>query len=123
MSAQTVLEEGQLWSIDGMANATALIGRIDVEEDGVIAHLFVTIDTPVHLIARFGPRLELGHMPLYSATVAEAVDTLVAAQQMPPAVFAEGYAAWRGDEEAGVFDMPLPEAIDAIVTIALGGVN
>jgi len=123
MSTKEPLEEGQLWSIAGLENATALIGRMDQEEDGTVAHLFVMIDTPENLVVRFGPRLELGHMPLYARSVEDAVDTLVATQQMPPAVFAEGYAVWRADEEAGVFDMPLTEAIDAIVTIAFGGVN
>ena len=123
MSAQEPLEEGQLWRIAGMTNATALVGRIDDDNEAAIAHLFVVIDTPPHLVARFGPRLELGHIPVYRDAAAAALETLVDSQKMPPVVFAEGYAAWRGDEDAGVFDMPLPEAIDAIVTIALGGAN
>jgi hypothetical protein len=123
MSAREPLEEGQLWSIRGMANAVALIGRIDDEDEASIVHLFVTIDTPPHLVARFGPRLELGHMPLYRDTVTEALDTRLKTQQMPPSVFAEGYAAWRADEEAGVFDMPLQDAIESVVAIALGGTN
>jgi len=123
MSVREPLEEGQLWSIKGMANGAALIGRIDDEDEASTVHLFVTIDTPPHLVARFGPRLELGHMPLYRDTVAAAFETLLKTQQMPPSVFAEGYAAWRADEDAGIFDMPLAEAIGSVIMIALGGAN
>lgn len=121
MTAQDTLEEGQLWSIGGMANATALVGRIDDEDEASVVHLYVTIDTPPSLAARLGPRLEFGHMPFYRDTVRAAFGDLLKAQQMPPSVFAESYAAWRADDDAGVFDMPVPEAIDALVAIALGG--
>lgn len=121
MTSQDTLEEGQLWSIRDMANATALVGRIDDEDEACIVHLFVTVDTPPHLVERFGPRLELGHLPVYGDAARAAFGDVLKTQQMPRAVFAEGYAAWRADEDAGVFDMPLQEAIASIVTIALGG--
>jgi len=120
MSAKPPLEEGQVWSVHGMPNAAALVGRIDDEDEASIVHLFVTVDTPPHLVGRFGPRLELGHMPFYRDTIDEAFDALLKTQQMPPSVFAEAYAAWRADDEAGVFDMPLNEAIDGVIAIALG---
>lgn len=115
------MREGDLWTIRGKANATALIGRIDGEGDDAVAHLCVVLETPPHLVERLGPKIELGHMPLFLRALANALETRIDENQTPPPAFLEGHASWSTDPDAGIFDMPLLNAINAIVTIAFDG--
>jgi hypothetical protein len=104
---------GQVWTIKSSSptSAKVVIGRVETRSEAHIIHVsIIDIPDPSHRADDRRP-LQIDHVPFSEAAIAGSVDQLVAIDTSPSPRFENGYDRWRQDLNAGIFDIPVSEAI------------
>ena len=113
---------GQVWKYatrPGEDASLITIGQVDVSDEsiGPIIHIAISnVDIP-NASSPDGKTTFIGHLPYENQALEDSVTELVAEGAETDEYFDEGHALWKAafdNEEAGVFSIPVTEAIDFI---------
>lgn len=116
---------GQVWVCAAQGSAPPLlciVGRIDAEAEG--RDVIVSLAVAPHPEARKAGWPKVAHLPIRESAFLGSGLHLAREGVEPGPDFADGHALWRSRYEAGeagVFDLPVPEAYEAVVAILREG--
>lgn len=116
----TKFVEGQVWNYvtrPGESNSRIVIVRLDDDEEyGNIIHIHISDVEIPNPQAPKGKTTYIAHLPYAEPALEKCVTALEKhAERLPD--YEEGYRLWRKafeQGEAGVFDLPVQEAIDLV---------
>ena len=116
-TAQTRIEEGQVWTFKNAPSDTArlVIRKIERWEGGCEA-----VHISVYGLPKVGDFLgEVSHMPFDRKTLEGSLDKLAAEAPRADADFAGGYQEWKS-ARGGIFTISVAEALKAMLQAVFG---
>ena len=108
---------GQEWSIKSPSSTgiKVIIGHIGSWHNKVVINVSV-LDVPAPGGSpNSEPFINIGHMPFEESALLASVDKVIANDIPPIPAFEEGYKQWRNDQNAGVFTIGVPEAVQLVL--------
>jgi len=125
--AETEFRVGQIWSYQtrpGESESTVTIVKLEVNEDlGDIAHIRIDGVKLKSPSAPSGIVDFIGHMPYEASALKKSVTELRGTTKSLPD-FEEGYEIWKSafdQGKAGIFTIPVKEAVDFMQQVLAGG--
>ena len=118
----TRYSSGQVWKYktrDHEADSRLTVVRVDTEDNdyGVIVHIYVSDVAIKNESAPDGVTTFVAHLPYTEEALDESVTELIEDHSDSNTDYEEGYQLWRKayrSGEAGVFDIPVAEAISFV---------
>lgn len=121
LSMLTKFSVGQVWKYktrDHEKDSRIVVVRVDTDDPdyGTIVHIYITkLDIP-NPNAPSGKTVYVGHMPYEEDALSQSVTELESETDTLPD-YQAGYELWKAafdDSDAGVFALPVSEAVDSV---------